>query len=245
MFCPHIHPSTRIAVVACAALLVTGFSSARAQTAATTGGSGSLACQPHQECWPAEPGAALSRGFTVEASPPLQAGSEISRKYVEAGAKDGRFQSIDWEIYFDFNSAVIGPQARATLDDISRKIEALPAQQRRNHFNVIGYTDAKGSSDYNQKLSDQRARAVADYLANTKIIELALLDPYGRGKTDLKDPDQPFAAVNRRVRLINVGANVATADSKTAPETVPAKPGKAVCTRFEPRLGTNIPVDCP
>ena len=238
------HKPIRIAAAVCA-LLFTGFSSAHAQTAPASN-SGSLACQPHQECWPLEPGANISRGFEVQTSPALQTGSEISRKYVEAGAKDGRFQSVDWEIYFDFNSAVIGPKGRATLDDISRKIEALPSEQRRNHFNVIGYTDAKGSSDYNQKLSDQRARAVAAYLADNKIIELALLDPYGRGKTDLKAPDQPFAAVNRRVRLINVGSNVAAADVKTPSATsAPANNDKAGCTRFEPRLGTNITIDCP
>lgn len=67
---------------------------------------------------------------------------------------------------------------------------------------VSGYTDSVGSSSYNQKLSEDRAQSVADYLANKKVtsarIELAGLgeeNPIASNKTS------KGRSLNRRVEI--------------------------------------------
>ena len=68
---------------------------------------------------------------------------------------------ISLEVHFASDSAVL------TATDISA-IDALIPQLKQVHFangEVDGYTDSKGSDAYNQKLSERRAQAVADYLA--------------------------------------------------------------------------------
>ena len=233
----------RIGSTACAIFMLAALPQAIAQPAATPPG-GSLTCQPHQECWPRDPNAPLTRGIAAATRPAIEVGSEISRRYVEQGAKEGKFASMESEIYFEFNSAVIGPDAAKTLDAFGRSFLAMPANQRVGHFNVIGYTDAKGTTEYNQKLSDRRARAAADYLAANKYIELALLEPYGRGKTELKNTAQPLSATNRRVKIINVGAKVGTLEQPrpNAPALAPAAAPQ--CMRYEPRVGQTIAVAC-
>ena len=67
---------------------------------------------------------------------------------------------------------------------------------------VAGYTDSKGSESYNQKLSENRANAVATYLKSRKVNELRF-DTVGFGE---KNPigDNSTAegrALNRRVEL--------------------------------------------
>jgi len=67
---------------------------------------------------------------------------------------------------------------------------------------VAGYTDSKGTEAYNQSLSEERAKAVANYLKGKKIVE-ARFETVGFGE---KNPigDNATAegrALNRRVEL--------------------------------------------
>jgi outer membrane protein OmpA-like peptidoglycan-associated protein len=67
---------------------------------------------------------------------------------------------------------------------------------------VAGYTDSRGTKAYNQTLSEQRAKAVADYLKGKEIVE-ARFETVGFGE---KNPiaDNATAegrALNRRVEL--------------------------------------------
>lgn len=72
-----------------------------------------------------------------------------------------------------------------------------------SRFAVEGHTDAKGDADYNQKLSEARAQAVRDFL-KTRGVDQDRLVVAGKGATDLANSDQPFAAENRRVRIVNL-----------------------------------------
>jgi OOP family OmpA-OmpF porin len=51
------------------------------------------------------------------------------------------------------------------------------------HVHVIGYTDRLGSDAYNQKLSEQRAATVRDYLISQGI-SADRIDAEGRGEAD-------------------------------------------------------------
>jgi outer membrane protein OmpA-like peptidoglycan-associated protein len=72
-------------------------------------------------------------------------------------------------------------------------------------FKVAGHTDAKGSKDYNQKLSERRAEAVRNYIAFQYDIELDRIEAAGFGKSRLLDPSKPEDGINRGVQMINLG----------------------------------------
>ena len=67
---------------------------------------------------------------------------------------------------------------------------------------VAGYTDSKGSDAYNQKLSEERARSVADYLMAKKVVA-ARFEVVGFGeKSPVADnATEEGRALNRRVEL--------------------------------------------
>jgi OmpA-OmpF porin, OOP family len=65
-----------------------------------------------------------------------------------------------YTVYFDYNSARIGPEGReiVRLAASGYKAGTPPSVQ------VTGFTDASGGARYNQRLSTQRANAVAAIL---------------------------------------------------------------------------------
>ena len=63
-------------------------------------------------------------------------------------------------VHFDFNKSKIRPGDAAILDEA---VEILKAHPDVNIY-VDGYCDAIGSEEYNLKLSQRRADAVAKYL---------------------------------------------------------------------------------
>jgi outer membrane protein OmpA-like peptidoglycan-associated protein len=111
--------------------------------------------------------------------------------------------SVSMEIYFDFNSADISPESMPSLLALGKAL-ADPGFQK-DKFMVGGHTDGVGSDTYNLKLSQARADAVRHFLVQRFPIAPEALTALGFGKTSLKDPTNPDAAVNRRVQVINLG----------------------------------------
>ncbi|HZU85646.1 MAG TPA: OmpA family protein [Polyangiaceae bacterium] len=66
-------------------------------------------------------------------------------------------------VTFATNSADLSPAARRELDHAAA---AIHVQGQNSRVAVDGYTDATGNDAANKKLSEERARAVADYLAS-------------------------------------------------------------------------------
>lgn len=69
-------------------------------------------------------------------------------------------------------------------------------------IDVIGHTDSVGAASYNQTLSEERARSVAEYLVSQKVLPARLLVA-GRGEEQpIASNDTPEGrAKNRRVNL--------------------------------------------
>ncbi|MEL7159436.1 MAG: OmpA family protein, partial [Bacteroidota bacterium] len=67
---------------------------------------------------------------------------------------------------------------------------------------VDGHTDGKGAEDYNQRLSEQRAASVADYLAGRGISRGRMVT-VGHGEMKPVDTNETEAgrAANRRVEV--------------------------------------------
>lgn len=106
------------------------------------------------------------------------------------------------DAFFDFNKAVLKPEAKAKLDDLTGKLKGITLEV----IIAVGHTDAIGGDAYNQKLSVKRAEAVKAYLV-TKGIEPNRIYTEGKGK---KQPvaDNKTAegrAKNRRVEIEVVG----------------------------------------
>jgi outer membrane protein OmpA-like peptidoglycan-associated protein len=110
--------------------------------------------------------------------------------------------SIDLEITFEFDSAVIGAQA---MPQVTALGEALSSDELKGGtFLVAGHTDAKGSDSYNQSLSERRADAVKRFLSEKYRIDANKLVTVGYGESQLKASSDPFAGDNRRVQLVNM-----------------------------------------
>lgn len=109
--------------------------------------------------------------------------------------------SLSLLIQFDFDSARVRPESREALTNLSQAL--LSAELRESRFLVEGHTDAKGSAEYNQRLSTLRALAVRDYLKAQGVDE-ARLQAAGRGASELANSTEPYAAQNRRVRIVNI-----------------------------------------
>ncbi len=66
------------------------------------------------------------------------------------------------DVLFAFNQYSLKPDTREKLAKVSGILLSYPGLK----VQVEGYTDNVGSEDYNQKLSQQRAGAVGDYLVS-------------------------------------------------------------------------------
>src|SRR5258707_14791478 len=64
------------------------------------------------------------------------------------------------DVLFDFNKYTLKPGAREKLAKVSGILLAYPGLK----IQLEGHTDSIGSDEYNQKLSEQRAGSVRDYL---------------------------------------------------------------------------------
>lgn len=124
------------------------------------------------------------------------------RKKLDEIVEKQELPSIDIEISFDFNSAQIRPDS---LPDVSELGKALSSDAlAKSRIVLNGHTDAKGSNEYNQNLSDQRAAAVRDFLIENFGISADRLIAIGYGEERLKNASDPEAAENRRVEVINL-----------------------------------------
>ena len=64
-------------------------------------------------------------------------------------------------VTFDVGSYSLRPEFRATLDKVADNLKQYP----NSLIDVYGHTDSTGSDAYNQTLSENRARTVANYLS--------------------------------------------------------------------------------
>jgi outer membrane protein OmpA-like peptidoglycan-associated protein len=105
------------------------------------------------------------------------------------------------DVLFDFNQASLRTGAREKLSKLAGILIAYPGTYR---IEIEGHTDAVGSQDYNQKLSEDRAAAVRAYLAQAGIPDGRIIAVRGFGKVrPVATNDTPEGRqMNRRVELV-------------------------------------------
>lgn len=139
------------------------------------------------------------RNLAVEAAPVVQA-TDVPAP-APAQAASATRPSLSLLIQFDFNSARVRPESQQALTNLSQALQS--AELLASRFAIEGHTDAKGSADYNLKLSQQRAHAVREFLLARGISETRL-QAIGKGASELANSAEPLAAENRRVRIVNL-----------------------------------------
>ena len=102
------------------------------------------------------------------------------------------------DILFDYNSAALRPASRETLNELATNFARYPD----NQIIVEGHTDSTGSDAYNQKLSEQRASNVADYLIDRGVTSRNVI-VYGYGESQPKSSNDTAEGrqLNRRVEI--------------------------------------------
>ena len=105
------------------------------------------------------------------------------------------------DVLFDFNQATLKPGAREKLSKLAGILLAYPGAYR---LQIEGHTDSVGSQDYNQKLSEDRAEAVHDYLINAALPADRMVGVRGFGKIrPVATNDTPEGRqTNRRVEIV-------------------------------------------
>ncbi len=120
----------------------------------------------------------------------------------QSGAETANAQKfVSLTIGFKFNSADITPESANTLSSLAKALKS--DQLAPLEFMIEGHTDGKGTSDYNMKLSQQRAAAVKTYLEKQGV-QGKRLRSQGKGDTELANADDKLAAENRRVKIITL-----------------------------------------
>jgi outer membrane protein OmpA-like peptidoglycan-associated protein len=116
------------------------------------------------------------------------------------------------DVLFDFNKHTLKAEAREKLAKVSGILLAYPGLK----LQVEGYTDNIGSDEYNQKLSDERASAVRDYLASQGVAD-GDITAQGYGKTHpiADNSTNSGRAQNRRVEMVVSGGAIGV--QETAP----------------------------
>ncbi len=111
--------------------------------------------------------------------------------------------AYDMDIPFDLNSAEITERARPKIEALGKALQ--DSQLKGASFLLAGHTDVSGTLPYNQTLSERRAAAVREALIKEFHLTNEQLIAVGYGPQHLKNPQQPDAPENRRVRIVNLG----------------------------------------
>lgn len=107
---------------------------------------------------------------------------------------------------FEFDKATLTPDAEAQLKKAAELIRASPA----GAIGVIGHTDSKGDDAYNQRLSEARAKTVADWFGGQVGVRTRSFQVSGKGESAPVAPnaqpdgeDDPAGRTkNRRVEVV-------------------------------------------
>ena len=110
--------------------------------------------------------------------------------------------SLDDQVLFDFDQATIRPDASNILTELAAALKQITASA----IEIRGHTDSKGSDEYNQTLSENRALAVLKALQQQAQFSHIEAHGYGESKpvapNEIDGKDSPSnRQLNRRVEI--------------------------------------------
>lgn len=101
--------------------------------------------------------------------------------------------TMDERGLFDFDRYELRSDVKSTLDLLAEKLKGAAYDK----LHILGYTDRIGTEEYNQKLSEKRAWAVAGYLMN-KGVPPYKLRVVGRGEAESLVGDEACDGLQRQ-----------------------------------------------
>lgn len=133
---------------------------------------------------------------------------------------------LQLSVQFEFASSKVSAESRGLLARLGAAMNSpeLAALQ----FRIEGHTDAVGEPQANQRLSEQRAGNVKQFLVRNAGIHEARLAAVGKGSSEPIDTANPKATANRRVVVVasealKSGPAVTAASAPTPPAAVKAE----------------------
>jgi outer membrane protein OmpA-like peptidoglycan-associated protein len=102
------------------------------------------------------------------------------------------------DVLFDLDSSALRSESRTTLRELADNFEQYPD----NIILVEGHTDSSGTEQHNQRLSEQRAANVADYLIENGVRSSSVtVFGYGESRPKSSNATAEGRQLNRRVEI--------------------------------------------
>ncbi|MBF8455868.1 OmpA family protein [Kaistella sp. G5-32] len=122
-----------------------------------------------------------------------EAGEDLRHQLLE----NGSFSTTD--ILFDTNKTIIKPSSFKILDELGNVLRENP----KVNISITGHTDNVGKDADNQKLSENRSKAVADYFKTKFKISASILETFGKGASEPlnENSSEKDKMQNRRVEF--------------------------------------------
>jgi outer membrane protein OmpA-like peptidoglycan-associated protein len=106
--------------------------------------------------------------------------------------------SREFIVYFPFDQYVLTPEAQGVISEAANYARSGAPTS----ITVVGHADTSGSAAYNVRLSERRAKAVADALAGQGVPQTALqVDWRGETQPAVPTPDGTKEPLNRRTTI--------------------------------------------
>jgi ompA family protein len=126
-------------------------------------------------------------------------GSELGELEVAKESADSDVVVLDAnQLKFDFNSATIKEEYTPALKKLKDYIES-----KNQKISIIGYTDSKGTREYNRELSLRRAESLEEKLIDLGLSPERIIETKGNGDANpvaTNDTEEGRAA-NRRIEI--------------------------------------------
>ncbi len=125
------------------------------------------------------------------------------------------------DVLFDTGKYTLKPDTKIALAKVAGILQAYPGLK----LQVEGYTDSVGGDDYNQKLSENRAGAVRDFLVQQGV-QMNNISATGYGKADpvADNGTAQGRAQNRRVQLVVSGDAIGVTQQSGPDASSPTTP---------------------
>ncbi|WP_137803695.1 OmpA family protein, partial [Caulobacter sp. 3R27C2-B] len=106
-----------------------------------------------------------------------------------------QYEAREFIVYFPFDQSVLTPEAQSVVMEAAK----YSNDGKATKIIVVGHTDTSGSPKYNAKLSERRARAVADALVSQGVPQNVLgVDWKGESAPAVATGDGVKEPLNRR-----------------------------------------------
>lgn len=137
-------------------------------------------------------------------------------------------------VYFDFDKATLRPESKEELNKLVELLTILPTVK----IEISGHTDNKGSEAYNVKLSEDRSKAVVEYLVAAGISADRLsYKGYGFSQPIASNETDAGRQLNRRTEFKIIGyKSISNINSQTSVVNSQMQSKDNVLVDYKPRF---------